>query len=185
MEEITKQTSELIEKVRKGNQAAFGQLVDLHQYHLAATVRGMLGNCPEVEDVGQDTFVRAYKNIHQFKGEASFKTWLTRIGINLSLNELKKRKKQRERFQLTDNTAKYEKQFANNDSMETKELVQQGINQLDPKFRSVLVLRLIQGYSTKETAEIMEIPQGTVLSRLNAAQKKLKEILLQLHPELG
>jgi len=182
MDEITKQ---LIEQVRKGSQDAFGQLVDLHQNHLAATIRGMLGNCPEVEDVGQETFVRAYNNIEQFKGTATFRTWLTRIGINLSLNELKKRKKQRERFQLTEDTSKYERNFETNEAKETQDLVQKAIRELDIKFRSVLVLRLIQGYSTKETAGILEIPQGTVLSRLNAAQKKLKEVLLKMHPELG
>lgn len=182
---MEEKTNQLIQEAKKGSQSAFGQLVDLNQHHLAATIRGMLGNCAEVEDVGQETFIRAYKNLHQFKEEASFKTWLTRIAINLSLNELKKRKKQRERFQLTDDTAKYERGFQTNESKETQDLVQKGISQLDVKFRSVLVLRLIQGYSTKETADIMEIPQGTVLSRLNVAQKKLKAVLLKMYPELG
>lgn len=186
--QMSKITKLLIQRVRNGNQNAFGQLVELHQFHVEATIRGMLGNCAEVEDVGQETFIRAYKNLNQFKGEASFQTWVTRIAINLSLNELKKRNKQRERFQLTEDTSKYERNLEgnrSNDSMETRDLVQQGINQLDDKFRSVLVLRLIQGYSTKETAEILEIPQGTVLSRLNTAQKRLKEALVKLHPELN
>jgi len=175
---------QLLALVKKGNQAAFGQLVKKYEGVVAATIRGMLGNSPEVKDVGQEVFIRVYKNIHQFKGDASFKTWITRIAINLSLNELKKRKRLFSRFITTDDTVKFEKNIITQDVQDIKEMVQKGIGELDVKFRSVLVLRLIQGYSTKETAAILEIPQGTVLSRLNTAQKKLKDVLIKMNPNL-
>lgn len=174
-----------IQQAQKGDSNAFKQLVDMHKNHVAATIRGMLGNVPEVDDVGQEVFIRFYKNINQFKGNSSLKTYLTRIAINLSLNQLKKGKRDRTFAQpIKDDriggmaTDEYEKN-------ETRQLVQTALNRMDAKFKTVLVLRMLQGYSTKETAEILDIPLGTVLSRLNAAQKKLKEILVQLNPELA
>jgi len=179
-EKITEE--QLLASVRKGNQEAFGQLVKQYEGVVAATIRGMLGNTPEVEDVGQEVFIRVFKSLHQFKGSSTFKTWITRIAINLSLNELKKRKRLFSRFISTDDTVKFERNVETQDANDTKEMVQKGISQLDVKFRSVLVLRLIQGYSTKETADILDIPQGTVLSRLNTAQKKLKDIIIKMNP---
>jgi len=168
----------LVESVLKGNEEAFRELVRRHEPRVAATVIGMLGNCPETEDVGQETFIRFYKSLKNFRGESEVGTYLTRIAINLSLNELKRRKRRfkffhqepGEAFDIPDERT----QTADNGD---KELVQWAIQKLEPKFRSVVVLRLIEGYSTSETAQILKLPMGTVLSRLSRAQKKLKEIL--------
>lgn len=171
---------ELIIAFNDGDENAFKELVKQYEPRVASTVMGMLGNCPEAEDVGQETFVRFYKNLKNFRGDASIGTYLTRIAINLSLNELKRRKRrsllffqktEEEIFNITDENS--DKQFDN-----SKGMVQQAIQKLEPKFRSVIVLRLMDGYSTAETAEILKLPIGTVLSRLARAQKKLKEILL-------
>jgi RNA polymerase sigma-70 factor (ECF subfamily) len=142
-------------------------------------VIGMLGYTTEAEDVGQETFVRFYQSLHHFRGESSIGTYLTRIAINLSLNELRKRKRHRNLF-----LSKKENTIDNvpdahdlTNQKESKTLVQWGLKKLPPKFRSVIVLRLIDGYSTEETAKILDLPVGTVLSRLARAQMKLKEIL--------
>ncbi len=177
----------LLELAKQGNQLAFQAIVKQHQKHLAITIKGMLGNVSEVDDVGQETFIRFYKSIHQFKGNASLKTYLTRIAINLSLNALKKRKKQYERFETgaaADLKMKLRGVESSDRSTDINDLVHQALNYVDPKFRSVLVLRMLEGYSTKETADILEIPLGTVLSRLNTAQKKLKEVILKLNPDI-
>jgi len=142
-------------------------------------VIGMLGHCTEADDIGQETFIRFYKSLDKFRGESSISTYLTRIAINLSLNEIKRR--QRHRKHISDNSEKGmsnipEKAVSKNRG-ETKELVQLAIQKLEPKFRSVLVLRLIMGYTNKETAKLMKLPIGTVLSRLARAQMKLKDIL--------
>lgn len=140
---------------------------------------GMLGHTTEAEDVGQETFVRFYQSLNQFRGESRIGTYLTRIAINLSLNEIRRRKRRRNLF-----FSKNESTIENvrdthdlKDQKETNTLVQWGLQKLPPKFRSVIVLRLIDGYSTEETAKILNLPLGTVLSRLARAQKKLKEIL--------
>lgn len=146
---------------------------------MAATVIGMLGHCTEAEDIGQETFIRFYKSLDKFRGESSISTYLTRIAINLSLNEIKRRQRHRKRYSNSsdeglDNVP--EKSVSKNTS-ETKELVHMGIQKLEPKFRSVIVLRLILGYTTQETAKLLRLPMGTVLSRLTRAQMKLRDIL--------
>lgn len=169
----------LIAAARQGDNEAFKELVRRHESRVAATVIGMLGKCPEAEDVGQETFIRFYKNLKKFRGESSIGTYLTRIAINLSLNELKRRRRRATLFFQRPIEEIYDipDAKANSELNEEKEIVQQALQKLESRFRSVVVLRLIDGYSTEETARILDVPIGTVLSRLSRAQKKLKELL--------
>lgn len=170
---------QLIAASKAGDESAFGQLIRRYESQVAATVYGMLGHCAEAEDVGQDVFIRFYKNLDQFQGKSKLGTYLTKIAMNLSLNELKRRKRKRMLF--------WEKSVEENHTLvdtdnpggfdDQKELVNAAVQKLEPDFRSVIVLRLIDGYSTRETAQILAVPEGTVLSRLARAQKKLKKIL--------
>jgi RNA polymerase sigma-70 factor (ECF subfamily) len=139
----------------------------------------MLGHTTEAEDVGQETFVRFYQSLYRFRGESSIGTYLTRIAINLSLNEIRKRKRSRNLlFSKNENAIEnVPDPHDSKDQKEAKTLVQWGLQKLPPKFRSVIALRLIDGYSTEETAKILNLPVGTVLSRLARAQMKLKAIL--------
>ena len=176
----------LVQQAQGGDQAAFAELVKRYEGQIAATVIGMLGNVPEADDIGQETFIRFYKALRNFRGDAEVGTYLTRIAINLSLNELKKRKRKHifSLFSSNDQQADRIKSIADEDKAgdrDTKEQVQQAIQMLDPNFRSVVVLRMIDGYSTKETAEILNVPLGTVLSRLKRAQQKLQKILKELN----
>lgn len=103
---------------------------------------------------------------------------MTRIAINLSLNELKRRRRRALFFQRpTESDLEIPDKENNSENFGDKEIVQQSLLQLESKFRAVLVLRLIDGYSTAETAKILKLPVGTVLSRLARGQKKLKDIL--------
>lgn len=169
----------LIIAARKGDNEAFKELVRRYESRVAATVVGMLGRCPEAEDVGQETFIRFYRALGKFRGESSVGTYLTRIAINLSLNELKRRRRRSVLFfqKSLEEVHDIPDTKANSELNEDKEIVQQAIGKLEGKFRSVVVLRFIDGYSTEETAQILNVPVGTVLSRLSRAQKKLKELL--------
>lgn len=152
---------------------------------MAATVINMLGYCPEAEDVGQETFIRFYRSLPKFRGDSSVGTYLTRIAINLSLNEIKRYKRRRE-LHLSREDEKMDSVPDHSDrknQKELKEIVHTGIQKLNPKYRAVIVLRLIQGYTTQETAQILHLPVGTVLSRLARAQMQLKEILRPLYWE--
>ena len=171
-----------IQAAQSGDQEAFKELVRKYEQKVATTVIGMLGPGPEAEDVGQEVFIRFYQTMDRFRGESSLGTYLTRIAINLSLNAIKRRK--RRRLLFWDSPVEIIPDLSNSDSSgmaeEDRELVRKAIEKLDPAFRSVVVLRMMQGYSTRETAEILKIPEGTVLSRLARAQQKLK-ILLSPH----
>jgi RNA polymerase sigma-70 factor (ECF subfamily) len=173
---------DLVAAARDGDDNAFKELVRRFEPAVAATVIGMLGDCPEAEDVGQETFVRFYRSLNQFRGESSLKTYLTRIAMNLSLNELRRRKRWwglfstrpvEEYFDLPGEKPGY------GESEET-ELIRKAIQRLDDKFRAVIVLRLIEGHSAEETAEILGVPVGTVSSRLARAQEKLRRMLIPI-----
>jgi RNA polymerase sigma-70 factor (ECF subfamily) len=168
---------EIIAEVKKGNTRAFRDIITRYEAQVAATVFAMLGRSPEAEDVGQEVFIRFYKALDNFRGEAALGTYLTRIAINLSLNELRRRKRKNHLFVAEpENEFEYKSEH-NNTGDDTAEIIRKAVQKLEPKFRSVIVLRLIDGYSTEETAKILKIPLGTVLSRLARAQKKLKENL--------
>ena len=172
---------ELVSRTIDGDDNAFAELVKRHQHTVAKTVMGMLGAGADAEDVGQQVFIRFFRALEDFRGEAAVSTYLTRIAINLSLNELKRRKRISLIFSRPSETTRDDYNMADTKDVEsetdTEELVQKALNSLEPKYRSVVVLRMIQGYSTKETAEMLKLPLGTVLSRLSRAQDKLKEIL--------
>ena len=170
---------QLIAQTLSGNDNAFKMLVQRHESRIAATVIGMLGNRPEAEDVGQEVFIRFYKNLKNFRGDSAVSTYLTRIAINLSLNEIRRRKL-RSLFSSIDDdekTLELPDESAKKPDDDSSALVHRAIRKLDTKYRTVIVLRLLEGYSTEETAEILEIPQGTVMTRLLRAQQKLKTIL--------
>ncbi|MDD5675607.1 MAG: sigma-70 family RNA polymerase sigma factor [Chitinivibrionales bacterium] len=167
--------TEIISAVRSGDRRAFNALVDKYEPQVAATVIGMLGRGPEAAEVGQDVFVRFYKALDDFRGEAGVGTYLTRIAMNLSYNEIKRRMRRRE---IYNNEIDIEElRDDKNYDPERNSMVRAAVLRLKPKYRSVVVLRLIEGHSTNETAKILSLPLGTVLSRLSRAQKMLREIL--------
>jgi len=139
----------------------------------------MVGNKYDADDIGQETFIRFYKSMKQFKGDSQLGTYLARIAINLSLNEIKKRSNHRmlsstdfKNIEITDTSTEK--------STDNTELVNNALSAMDVKFRSIIILRHIQGFSTKETADILNLPLGTVLSRLSRGQDKLKKIITKL-----
>ena len=171
---------ELVRSAAEGDQGSFRELVKMLEPAVASTVKGMLGNCQEAADIGQETFIRFYKALKNFRGDSDVKTYVTRIAINLSLNEIKRQKRRRVLFAFDSKMSDKGSEDVNFKNQEIMSSVQDALTQLKPKFRSVVVLRLIDGYSVRETGEILGIPEGTVLSRFARAQKRLKELLSPL-----
>ena len=165
---------DLVDKSRKGDEMAFKALVNRHEGKVAGVVHSMLGATPEAEDVGQEVFVRFYQALDKFKGESLVSTYLIRIAINLSLNEIKRRKRKNSIFAKEEEGRSVK---GPDDKSDMKEIVTYELSKLDTDFQEVVTLRMIEGYTTEETAEILGIPLGTVLSRLSRAQKKLKLVL--------
>lgn len=164
-----------------GDARAFAELVERHRGRVAATVIGMLGPGPEADDVGQEVFVQLHRSLGQFRGEAALGTWLTRIAINRSLDELRRRQRRLSRWlrldggdgQLGDREPRLDGE-AELDARERARLVRAAVQRLKPDWRAVVVLRWMQGHSTLETAEILGVPKGTVLSRLSRALDRLR-----------
>ena len=168
---------ELVKSAATGDQDSFKELVKILEPAVASTVIGMLGNCQEAADVGQETFIRFYKALKNFRGDSNVKTYVTRIAINLSLNEIKRQQRRRVLFVFDNKISDKGSEDVNIKKQEIMDMVQHALSQLNPKFRAVVVLRLIDGYSVRETGEILDIPEGTVLSRFSRAQKRLRELL--------
>ena len=145
----------------------------------------MIGYRPQAEDIGQETFFRFYKSLSKFRGDSKIGTYLTRIAINLCLDEIKRMKKKRTLFVSNPGETIQELPDTNNSPLrgEAQKIVHWGLQRLEPKFRSVIVLRLLDGCTSRETAEILHLPIGTVLSRLIRAQQKLKRILAPVYEE--
>lgn len=177
---------ELLERARSGDERAFQAIVERYEDRVAATVIGMLGPGREADDVGQETFIRLFRALDSFRGESSVGTYVTRIAINQSLKALKRRRTWRERFFSRDeNDDAYFDEPAEEggqefDDVERARLVQEALGHLGPEHRAVVVLRMLEGYSTRETADLLGIPEGTVMSRLSRALEKLEQRLRPL-----
>lgn len=169
---------ELLDLARKGDQKAFRLLVERYESKVAATVIGMLGKVPEADDVGQEVFIRFYKAMDGFRGDSSLGTYLTRIAINQSIKAQKRRRSWSERFSRLDAAVHSQGETDRRiEHVEQSELVQRALQQLTPDHRAVTVLRIMEGYSTRETAEILGVPEGTVMSRLSRSVAALDKIL--------
>jgi len=173
----------LIKASLEGDKRAFGEIVSRYRKMVARTVKGMLGDSVFAEDVGQEVFIKLFYSLSDFRGEAKLSTYIQKIAVNLALNEIKRRKRFLSMFSQKGNNEMYEFEIADHDTQErseAKELVNKALLAMDPRYRIILTMRMLQGYSTKETAEILDLPLGTVLSRLSRAQEQLKNILKKL-----
>jgi len=169
---------ELLGRARKGDQRAFRILVERYEGTVAATVIGMLGRGPEAEDVGQEVFVRLFRSLDKFRGDSGLGTYLTRIAINQSIKALNRRRSWSQRFVPWSTTNEHDGASEGDaDRIERSQLVTRALDRLKPDHRAVAVLRLMEGYSTKETSAILSVPEGTVMSRLSRAVRSLQEIL--------
>lgn len=176
------QEAQWIQRAKRGDQTAFRHLVERHQKQVRATVHGMLGDTAEADDVAQEVFIRLYRALPDFREEAKLSTYLSRIAINLSLNELKRRKRKGRWLTFTRHDgpeAGVSDQSVDPERQEMRDALQKALQRLEPEFRAVVILRLVEGYTVKETAEILQLPPGTVASRLARAQQKLRTILDQ------
>ncbi len=186
-ERAARSDEELISRARAGDDTAFRRLVERYEGQVAATVVSMLGAGDEADDVGQETFIRFYRAMDNFRGESRLGTYLTRIAINLSLRAIKRRRTWVRRFVSRDAAAPpvsgpVVDGVGEVESRSRAELVQRAIAGLSPVHRAVVVLRMIDGYSTRETAEMLGVPPGTVMSRLSRALEKLQ---VALEPLVG
>lgn len=171
----------LIKRVLAGDRDRFRDLVEIYQNTIFALVMRQVGKRDVAEDLTQEVFVKAYKALSKFRSEAKFSTWLTRIALNHTNTYFcSKRYREQQRTQSFDpalhDSAAHDRS-EHSEEEKRLELFREALAKLKPHLREVLVMCGLEGKSYQETAEILEIPIGTVRSRLNTARLKLKDAL--------
>jgi len=174
-----------------GDSPDFDALVEAYQHKLYNTVLRMVGNAEDALDIVQDAFMKAYRSMDKFKGQSRVYTWLYRIAVNTALSFRRSAAVQmsRKSISLDDNPGgddsdskrevadeRYEASSAVQED-ETKEKIAEAISRLEPDLRAVVVLRDIEELSYEEIAEILEVPRGTVKSRLHRGRLVLRDEL--------
>lgn len=169
---------ELIERCRTGDREAHFRLYKLYSRAMLNTAYRITGQEEDAEDVLQEAFVSAFKNLGSYRGDSTFGAWLKRIVVNKSINVLKKRKEnvvvQEENFDVP-----VEEPMPEYMPELSVEKVKRCMELLPDGYRSVLSLYLLEGYDHEEIAGIMGITESTSKSQLNRAKSKLKELLIK------
>jgi RNA polymerase sigma-70 factor (ECF subfamily) len=195
MEPETADDTSLVRETLEGNQLSFQLLVERYQDRVFGLIRHYSRDAAEVEDIAQDTFLKAFRRLDTFQHQSSFSTWLCRIAVNTALDVLKRHSRSPVRSasepELTEAT-----QTAALDSgprvlspasrleqEEVSEITHTVLEGLPDIFRTVLVLREFEGRAYQEMADLLGISIGTVESRLFRARARFREALVRDYPE--
>lgn len=169
--------AEIIERCRTGDEIAQYEIYRLYSRAMFNTAQRICGNREEAEDVLQEAFLSAFRNISSYREEATFGAWLKRIVVNKAITALKRN--QKETIMIEEVHGEYiesgDSEFG--EGVLSVEQIKEGINQLPNGFRSVLSLYLFEGYDHKEISEILGITESTSKSQYKRAKDKLKSIL--------
>lgn len=180
--------------LKRNDKGAFVRMVDANSDKIYRLALKMLANEQDAEDVLQETFIKAYKNIEAFEGRSKISTWLYRIALNESLMLLRKRKGVQVDIdagietddgevipkQIVDWCCLPEKELM---SSETRQMIDQAINTLSEANRAAFLLRDVEGLSTREAADVLEISESALKVRLMRARLELRELLTQYFSE--
>lgn len=167
---------ELIQRALRGELEAWGEIVRRYKEAVFGIALGILGNVADAEDAAQDTFIRAYENLHRYDLSRKFSTWLFTITANICKNKLR-----RERFFAPLKDAM--RMIGGSDPAEQlareerRALVQEALASLDEKYRAPLVLYYYGDLEYKEIAETLGLPEGTVKTRIHRAKLALRDFL--------
>ncbi|MDB4965469.1 MAG: polymerase, sigma-24 subunit, subfamily [Myxococcales bacterium] len=180
---------QLVEGARRGDAAAFRQLVTRHQRRAYAVALGMVHDPDDARDVCQEAFLKVHKNIGTFEGDAQFFTWLYRIVANLCIDHLRKKRGHQVEFDealahddpdeggIAPHRTGFDPARALSDKELRKEILA-ALDKLSPAHRTVLVMREVEGLSYQEMADTMKCSIGTIMSRLFHARKKMQQMLI-------
>ncbi len=183
---------DLVQRVQAGDTAAFRALFDKYHRRAFAVAMGVVKNEDDALDAVQEAFVKVHKNIHKFEGSSSFYTWLYRIVMNVSIDHVR-RTSRRKNLDFDERALHEESQVAGDGALvpsitnanpgkaalrrELGSAIQAALQELPEHHRAVIILREIEGMSYEEMAEALEVPKGTVMSRLFHARKKMQAAL--------
>ncbi len=175
----------LIAECLEGKAEAFGELVRRYQERLYHSVYRLVGNAEDAQDVVQEAFLNAYQSLEGFKGDARFFTWLYRIAVNTAISH-KRKHRSMARMETEKNGEHtidpHDPSEASRpehalERAEEQRRVLQALARLSPEHRTVLVMKEMEGQKYEEMAEILQVPIGTIRSRLHRARLELRELL--------
>lgn len=182
----------LVKRVRSGDQRAFKLLVERYQRKVYAVALGMLKDKEEAMDVSQEAFVKVYKYLDHFKGDSSFYTWLYRITVNICIDVMRRKNSAGGDMEEFDESAPMDLSEARIGALgsrlgtnpqksalrrELAEKIQEALAAVPEKHRAILLLREVEGMSYEDLSRTLDIPKGTVMSRLFHARAKVQKIL--------
>jgi len=174
---------ELIKRAKRGDRQAFGQLVERYQRRVVGVALAISHNQDDAVELAQETFVRAFENLSKFESRSSFSTWLYRIAHNLTIDF---RRREGRHVVLRGEDAESEidrlpSQLGDSyGALRRNELsarIREALDQLTPEHRAVVLLREVEGLSYDEISDSLQIPRGTVMSRLHYARSRLRAML--------
>lgn len=177
----------LVERCLEGDEEACEALVRRYQDRVFSLIYRIIGGTDQVEDIAQEAFLKAFRSLKSFRGGSSFYTWLYRITVNTALNALRS-KGRRQEASLEDLGGLeflVDPDVGPAESAARRQLasrVREAIDRLDEQYRTIVYLRELEDLSYEEIAEVVELPVGTVKSRLFRARQHLKELLEDLLP---
>lgn len=174
---------ELIARVLAGDRSAYDRLVMRHGQRLVRMLEAKISNAGDAEDIAQEALAQAYFKLGSFAGKSAFFTWLYRIAVNLSISHRRKRRLESTHQRTPIDPVGAEAQSPPADhsltQLEQQQGVQKAIADLTPERREVLMLRDIEGLNYEEISDLLDIPEGTVRSRLHRARLDLRAIFIR------
>jgi RNA polymerase sigma-70 factor (ECF subfamily) len=178
----------LVDAVRAGDATAYRGLVEKYQGRVYNVIYGLVRNREDAQELTQETFVKAYRNLHGFRSDSRFYTWVYRIAMNLAIDFTRRRKRAPisgtdEDIGVRDSRGEIADVHhidSPRKALERKQLhraIMDALDQLPEQQKQVILLREIEGLSYREIAEVLDLVEGTVMSRLFYARKKLQKVL--------
>ena len=171
----------LISRARDGDREAFGALVEQYRDNVYRLAYRMCGNAYDADEAAQEAFVAAWRALPNFRGDAKFSTWLYRLTTNAAIDVMRREKRHQtvgdgEMVDLADDADSPQETVERTEQQET---VQKALATLSEEYREVLLLRYMEELDYAEIAEVLQLPSGTVKSRINRAKAALKTALLK------
>ena len=184
MEDRATQDHGLVDSTLRGDRQAFGELVERYQ-RLVASVAWRYGiGQMEIEDVVSEVFVKAYQNLHRFRPEHAFSTWLYRLAINHAIDHTRRQRKEHGRTEMPQSLLDPAPTAGEGvESGERATLVRAALAKLKAHYRDVLFLVYVEGLKIEEVAGVLGLPQGTVKTRLMRGREAMRRALVSRHPE--
>jgi RNA polymerase sigma-70 factor (ECF subfamily) len=184
----------MVAAVLDGDPEAYRVLVERYERRIYHVVYGMVRSPEDAKDLAQDAFIKAFQNLHRFRLESKFYTWLCRIAMNVAIDHLRKQKHRRhsefddsrggsEGAQVVRLHSAKDDPAANVARSQLNKTIMDAVETLPDDQKQVLILRELEDMPYKEIAEVLGIPEGTVMSRLYYARRRLQEMLAEHRPQ--